>query len=285
MSISFEELADSELTPGQIHGTDDTSTKGWVLPFILVVVMGAIGLWLFLGREQLPELNETAERLLVSEEEAEATGALPHVVDDKTEFSDSITYLKEGIRAPEVREVARPSLSSGAVVHEELPTVMKQEPTLSVESSVVAEQAEIVVEVPVAELAAPVLETAEVEEVVVVAPTVIEMGLLAQRDWGGVVLVPDNVRLSRAFSSAVRLDRIEAHPIDGDRLRVWVRIQNITDRDLDIKVGCDFRSTSDRSAGSDFQVVSIPGGYARDIHFVSAGDFVKAYTLLVKRLN
>jgi len=285
MSVSFEELADAGLTPEQLQGPDTVSNKRWLSLLTLIAAAGACGGWFYWIKERPPEINETAERLLVSEEVAEATGALPHVLDDKTEFGESITYLKEGIREPEIREAEMPLLGSEVAAESDQLEAEQPEPSMSEEAISEVENAEIVVEVPVVEVSAPVVETAPAEEVVIVTPSVVEMDLVTLRDWGGVVLVPDNVRLSRAFSSAVRLVRIEAHPIDGDRLRVWVRIQNITDKDLKIRVGCSFRSINEKSAGAGFEVVEIPSGYALDTHFVSSEDMVKAYTLLVKRLN
>ena len=61
---------------------------------------------------------------------------------------------------------------------------------------------------------------------------------LIVRDWTGLVLVPISTSLSKAYTSEVRLLRIEAHPLNDGRVRVWTRIHNISERTLPGQVAC-----------------------------------------------
>lgn len=110
-----------------------------------------------------------------------------------------------------------------------------------------------------------------------------EVKLDLVRDWEGLILVPEGVQLARAYTSGVRLNRVEAHPIDGGRLRVWSRIENLTNKDLVIETACEFRFTDDGRAPSQFRPSVIPASGALDVYFVSSRKGVNAYTLMVKR--
>jgi hypothetical protein len=105
-----------------------------------------------------------------------------------------------------------------------------------------------------------------------------------ERDWGGLILVPDNVQLSRAFSTTVSLARIEAHPLEDGRLRVWMRIVNETDDALSIRVNCSFSGSQNQLGGVSRDNLTLPEGASLDTTFISPFRDVKAYTILVKRL-
>jgi len=216
--------------------------------------------------------------------DAEVPGVLPHRLDDTTEFEESFEYLKKGEDAPDFRALEeietveevgyagvvteQVCVEAGGVVDLEVssnPSHME----VSDEPSVVAE--EVLDRAPAIVLKQSIPENVEV---------------VFERDWSGVVLVPDLMKLAKAYTSDVRLARIEAHPIDGERLRVWARIQNITDAPMNVEIGCEFRSgqysMSDRAQ---FEATLIPAGGFVEKQFVSTQDRVASYTLMVKRGN
>jgi hypothetical protein len=104
------------------------------------------------------------------------------------------------------------------------------------------------------------------------------------RDWGGLILVPDSVQLSRAFSTTVSLARIEAHPLEDGRLRVWTRIVNETDESLRVRVSCSFSGMRGQMSGVNQEQLTLPYGASIDTTFISPFNDVKGYTILVKRL-
>jgi hypothetical protein len=103
------------------------------------------------------------------------------------------------------------------------------------------------------------------------------------RDWDGLVLIPNDVQLARAYTNLVRLDRVEAHPIDGGRLRVWVRIENMTSKDLEVDTACEFRFKNQDMSPTNFAPSLIPANGALDVYYISARDGVCSYTIMVKR--
>jgi hypothetical protein len=103
------------------------------------------------------------------------------------------------------------------------------------------------------------------------------------RDWDGLILIPNNVQLARAYTTGVRLNRVEAHPIDGDRLRVWVRIENMMGHDLEVETACEFRFENQDMSPANFRSSRIPADGALDVYFVSTKDRVRSYTIMVKR--
>jgi len=103
-----------------------------------------------------------------------------------------------------------------------------------------------------------------------------------EKDWDGTVLVAKNADVSQAFTTDVELRRIEAHPLQNGALRVWVRVKNVTDKDLDSKVACNFKSTSEEQLKATFLPVKIPAGEAIDVYFMSPTPNVIAYTVLVR---
>ena len=107
---------------------------------------------------------------------------------------------------------------------------------------------------------------------------------LVVRDWTGLVLVPINTSLSKAYTSAVRLLKVEAHPLKDGRVRIWIRVQNIGRDDLSSEIACSFRMKSDNSTPSaNFYELEVPARGFRDVFFVSPEGQLNTYTVLVRR--
>src|SRR4051812_14674522 len=64
---------------------------------------------------------------------------------------------------------------------------------------------------------------------------------LVERDWTGLVLVPISTSLSKAYTSEVRLLKVEAHPLSDGRVRIWTRVQNVAGRALPAQIACSFQ--------------------------------------------
>jgi hypothetical protein len=106
---------------------------------------------------------------------------------------------------------------------------------------------------------------------------------LLVRDWTGLVLVPISTSLSTAHTSAVRLLKIEAHPLNDGRVRVWVRVQNIGRRPLSSEVACAFRMRQEGPVSSPyFYELTVPARDYRDVFFVSPEGQLSTYTVLVR---
>lgn len=106
---------------------------------------------------------------------------------------------------------------------------------------------------------------------------------LMVRDWTGLVLVPISTSLSTAHTSAVRLLKIEAHPLNDGRVRVWVRVQNIGRRPLSSEVACAFRMRQEGPVSSPyFYELTVPARDYRDVFFVSPEGQLSTYTVLVR---
>lgn len=103
-----------------------------------------------------------------------------------------------------------------------------------------------------------------------------------KQDWGGVILVPDMERMSRGFTSRVTLTRIEAHPIANDYFRVWVRVRNDTDKDIEADVACNFRALDLPPKETDFIPIKIEAGSSANAYFISPMPNVAYYTILVR---
>jgi len=121
------------------------------------------------------------------------------------------------------------------------------------------------------------------------APTITKPGEEAtasnkpiEKDWDGTVLIPSDTSMSKAYTDDVTFTRIEAHPLKNGSLRVWVRIQNKTDEDLDTRVACNFKSTGNETQKIAFVPVGIPAADAVDVYFMSPMSNVKTYTILVR---
>jgi hypothetical protein len=106
---------------------------------------------------------------------------------------------------------------------------------------------------------------------------------LVERDWTGLVLVPVNAALAKAYTSEVRLLRVEAHPLHDGRLRIWARVRNISNRPLPAEIACSFRMRGETTPNSPyFYQLEVPSGAYRDVFFVSPDGELSAYTVLVR---
>lgn len=106
---------------------------------------------------------------------------------------------------------------------------------------------------------------------------------LIERDWTGLVLVPLNTSLSKAYTSAVRLMKVEAHPLSDGRVRIWVRVKNIGNQTLPSGIACNFRMEGETTPESPyFYDLDVPGQAYRDVFFVSPAGRLNNYTVLVK---
>lgn len=106
---------------------------------------------------------------------------------------------------------------------------------------------------------------------------------LIEKDWTGLILVPLNTSLSKAHTSAVRLIKVEAHPLSDGRVRIWIRVKNNGDRSLPTEMACLFRMQGEEANDSPyFYELSVPGQAFRDVFFVSPGGKLNTYTVLVR---
>jgi hypothetical protein len=106
---------------------------------------------------------------------------------------------------------------------------------------------------------------------------------LVIRDWTGLVLVPIATSLSKAYTSEVRLLKIEAHPLNDGRVRVWTRIHNIGDRTMPGQVACRFTMRNQPTATSPyFYELQLPPHGFRDVFFISPDGDLTSYTVLVR---
>ena len=106
---------------------------------------------------------------------------------------------------------------------------------------------------------------------------------LVEKDWTGLVLVPLGTSLSKAHTSAVRLVKVEAHPLSDGRVRVWIRVKNNGDRALPTEIACIFRMDGEKSGESPFfYELEVPGHVFRDVFFVSPAGRLNTYTVLVR---
>ena len=106
---------------------------------------------------------------------------------------------------------------------------------------------------------------------------------LIERDWTGLVLVPINKSLSKAYTSAVRLLKVEAHPLNDGRIRVWIRMQNIGSRQLPSEIACAFSMRDDmQPVSANFYELEVPSREYRDVFFVSPAGELTTYTVLIR---
>jgi len=106
---------------------------------------------------------------------------------------------------------------------------------------------------------------------------------LIEKDWTGLVLVPLNTSLSKAHTSAVRLIKVEAHPLNDGRVRIWIRVKNIGDQGLPTEIACLFRMHGEATTESPyFYQLDVPGQAYRDVFFVSPSGQLNTYTVLVR---
>ncbi len=106
---------------------------------------------------------------------------------------------------------------------------------------------------------------------------------LVEKDWTGLILVPLSTSLSKAHTSAVRLIKVEAHPLSDGRVRVWMRVKNNGDKSLPTEIACLFRMDGSNSSDSPyFYELDVPGQAYRDVFFVSPSGKLTTYTVLVR---
>lgn len=105
---------------------------------------------------------------------------------------------------------------------------------------------------------------------------------LVERDWTGLVLVPISTSLSKVHTSDVRLTKVEAHPLNDGRVRIWARVQNIGRHPLPGEIACEFRMKGSHLSSPYFYQFDVPGNGYRDVFFVSPDGQLNAYTVLVR---
>jgi len=106
---------------------------------------------------------------------------------------------------------------------------------------------------------------------------------LIERDWTGLVLVPISTALAKAYTSEVRLLKVEAHPLNDGRVRIWTRIHNIGDRTLPGQIACSFRMKNQALPTSPyFYQLQVPPHAHRDVFFISPDGDLTSYTVLVR---
>lgn len=106
---------------------------------------------------------------------------------------------------------------------------------------------------------------------------------LIERDWTGLVLVPISTSLAKAYSSEVRLLKVEAHPLNDGRVRIWTRIHNIGNRTLPGQVACQFKMQNQPIPTSPyFYQLDVPPHGHRDVFFISPDGTLSSYTVLVR---
>lgn len=229
---------------------------------VFVCIVGWAALYIYKGREAATP--EGAARILIGEVGDVPDEVLPHTVDQATEFKDSLKYLKSDIAVPDYRE----TVTALKVVEAEVAPTLRE--------NIEVEGVQITSEVKVDR--AIEAESEQVAELEADSTIVIPVN----RDWKGVVLIPDSVQMARAYSTSVRMSRIEAHPLDGGLVRVWSRIENLTAKAMRIETACEFRFVNRRAVLTPFRSLWIPAGGAIDVDFLSQFNRVNAYTLMVK---
>lgn len=106
---------------------------------------------------------------------------------------------------------------------------------------------------------------------------------LIERDWTGLVLVPISTSLAKAYTSEVRLLKVEAHPLNDGRVRIWTRIHNISNRMLPGQVACQFKMKAMPAPTSPyFYELQVPPHGHRDVFFISPDGALTSYTVLVR---
>lgn len=105
---------------------------------------------------------------------------------------------------------------------------------------------------------------------------------LVERDWTGLVLVPISTSLSKAYTSDVRLTKVEAHPLNDGRVRIWTRVHNVGAAQLPAEIACEFRMKGSQASSPYFYQLDVPGDGYRDVFFVSPDGTLNSYTVLVR---
>lgn len=202
---------------------------------ILALVIAISGFFVWdAWRNSGPRIPREA-KILVNPDVEEAKEILPHTIDDRTYFEESLDYLAEGATAPRIVQVIRADRPARVAVPTIVPKDANNQP------------------------------------------------YQVFRNWTGAVLVPDLKVVSKAYTDLVTLARVEAHPIDDGRIRVWARVQNLTDEPLLLQQDCTFRMAG--SPGLEkpfFESLELPAADFRDVMFESDTKGVVAYTILVR---
>jgi hypothetical protein len=105
---------------------------------------------------------------------------------------------------------------------------------------------------------------------------------LFEKDWTGLVLVPINTSLSKAYTSDLHLMKVEAHPLNDGRVRIWTRVKNIGSEALRGEIACEFRMTGSHANSPYFYRFDVPPHGFRDVFFVSPDGTLNSYTVLVR---
>src|SRR5258708_16407446 len=194
-----------------------------------------------------PTPETVVERLT----QAKDPDILPHKIDDKTEFPESLASLAPEAKPPTV--VPPPSeIVVKEVKGKDAPPEHVRPPSKGLTSDG---------------------STSE----------------LLMKDWTGIVLVPvDITKVAKAHTVRVTLNRIETHPLATGQVRVWTRIKNIDpEADLSAEVACSFRTVekSDEDQAKFYKLI-IPRRDFSDVFFVSpAGMNLNEYTILIRAEN
>jgi hypothetical protein len=201
---------------------------------ILAFVIAVSGFFVWdAWRNSGPRMTPEA-KVLINPDGA-AKEVLPHTIDDRTYFEESLDYLVEGGSAPKIVKVIQTDLPARKPVPAVVPKDVNNQP------------------------------------------------YQIFRNWSGAVLVPDLKVVSKAYTDLVALARVEAHPIDDGRLRVWARVQNLTDVPLLLQQDCTFRTAGMSGLEKPyFESLKVPAADFRDVMFESDTKGVVAYTILVR---
>lgn len=108
---------------------------------------------------------------------------------------------------------------------------------------------------------------------------------LIERDWTGLVLVPISKSLSKAHTSDVQLNKVEAHPLTDGRVRIWARVHNTGGSDLPAEIACEFRMKGTHLTSPYFYPLDVPANGYRDVFFVSPDGDLNSYTVLVRSVD
>jgi hypothetical protein len=108
---------------------------------------------------------------------------------------------------------------------------------------------------------------------------------LVERDWTGLVLVPISKSLSKAHTSDVQLNKVEAHPLTDGRVRIWARVQNTGRDELPAEIACEFRMKGQHLTSPYFYRLDVPASGYRDVFFVSPDGDLNSYTVLVRSIE
>jgi hypothetical protein len=270
MPLTFEELADSKIDENLLNEKSSPKSSGKLILFFIVLLLISASIVIY---QQFIKVEEDpiAAQILLSEELTEEA-VLLHIKDSSTEFQPSLKFLKKNATAPDYRETEATKTTKPPVIaaNSEIntaPVQLEQKQEVQLEQPLKAEKTPTIV---------------QNEQSPSNTDTPVALPTKATIDWGGLVLVPKSHVLAKAYNSDVELLRVEAHPIEGDRIRVWTRIRNRTANVLKTEVACEFRSETQYGRPHFTPVVIQPNGVI-DTYFVSQIPLIHSYTIMVKR--